>query len=106
MAKRRGDRISELIKDVESSAKRLRADVRKRANATGLLKNLQTAAEQLRKRAAAAAGQVERYVHELRKELEGSAGQAARKAKSARRSASARKAAATRRRSAASSRKK
>ncbi len=106
MAKRRGDRISQLIKDVESSTKRLRTDIRKRANATGLLKNLQTAAAQLRKRAAAAAGQVEKYVHELRKELEGSAGQAAKKAKAAKRSASATKAAATRRRTAASSRKK
>ena len=54
-------------------AKRLRADIRKRATAAGLLKGLQAAAGQLRKRAAVAAAHVEKYVHEIRKELEGGA---------------------------------
>ena len=36
-------------------------------------------AKELRKRAAEVAGQVEKYVHELRKELEGSAAQPAKK---------------------------
>lgn len=71
MEHKRSDRIAELIKDVESIAKRLRADVRKRAKALGLTKNLQSLADQLRKRAATVAGQVEKYAHEIRKDLEG-----------------------------------
>jgi ABC-type transporter Mla subunit MlaD len=71
--KKQGDRIGALIADVEKVAKRLRADIRKRAEATGLLKNLNAMANQLRKRAAAAAAQVEKYVHEIRKELEAGA---------------------------------
>ena len=65
------DRVGQLVREVEHLAKRLRADIRKRANEIGLLKNINKAADQLRKRAAAAAGQVEKYVHEIRKELEG-----------------------------------
>jgi hypothetical protein len=64
------DRVNALVKDVEALAKRLRTDIRKRVRAAGLLKNLQAAADQLRKRAAKAAAQVEKYVHELRRELE------------------------------------
>ena len=64
------DRVNALIRDVEALAKRLRTDIRKRVQAAGLLKNLQSAADQLRKRAAAAAAQVEKYVHQLRTELE------------------------------------
>jgi ElaB/YqjD/DUF883 family membrane-anchored ribosome-binding protein len=82
----RKDRLSSLIREVESAAKRLRNDVRKRANAAQLQKNLQNAAAQLRKRAAAAAGQVEKYVHDIRKDLEGKAAAVAKKPK-ARRSA-------------------
>ena len=73
MAKARNDRIGELIKEVEALAKRLRADIRKRVKAGGLLKSLQAAAGQLRKTAATAAARVEKYVHELRKELESGA---------------------------------
>jgi len=69
-AKHKGDRIAELIKDVEVVAKRLRVDVRKRAVALGLGKSLQATALRLRKQAAEVAGHVEKYVHELRKELE------------------------------------
>ncbi len=71
--KKQGDRVGALIADVEALAKRLRTDIRKRAEAAGFLKNLRAAADQLRKRAAAAAAQVEKYVHQIRKELEASA---------------------------------
>ena len=71
--KAKGDRIGALVGEVESLAKRLRVDIRKRAKSTGLEKNLKAAADRLRKQAASAAQHVEKYVHELRKELEGSA---------------------------------
>jgi len=70
MPTKKRDRIADLIKEVEALAKRLRADIRKRAKATGVPKNLQAAADRLRKQAAAVAGMVEKYAHELRKELE------------------------------------
>jgi hypothetical protein len=69
-----------MIADVEALAKRLRTDIRKRAEAGGLLKNLRAMAEQLRKRAARAAAQVEKYVHQVRMELE-AAGKSAKPAK-------------------------
>ena len=65
------DRVGKLVAEVETAARRLRADVRKRADNVGILRQLQSAADQLRKRAAVAAGQVEKYVHEIRKSLEG-----------------------------------
>lgn len=71
--KKQHDRIGALIAEVEALAKRLRTDIRKRAEAAGLLKNLKAAANQLRKRAAMAAAQVEKYVHQIRKELEAGA---------------------------------
>jgi phosphotransferase system IIB component len=77
--------LSSLIRDVESAAKRLRNEVRKRANATQLQKNLQNAAGQLRKAAAQAVGQVEKYVQSVRKELEKGSGAAKPNAKTARR---------------------
>jgi glutamate-1-semialdehyde aminotransferase len=67
------DRVNALIKEVEALAKRLQTDIRKRVQAAGLLKNLQSAANRLRTQAAKAAAQVEKYVHELRKDLERSA---------------------------------
>jgi len=73
MAKSRGDGVAAVMRDVESLAKRLRADLRKRANPAKLEKTLKAAGAQLRKRAAAAAAQIEKYVHEIRKDLEGSA---------------------------------
>ena len=69
-APHKGDRIAVLIKDVEKVLKTLRTDVRKRALASPLAKDLQGAAGRLRKQAAAVAGQVEKYAHEIRKELE------------------------------------
>ena len=71
MAKKHGDRLARMVAEVESAAKHLRADVRKRVKERPMLKALQKAAERLRERAAAAAGQVEKYVHQVRTELEG-----------------------------------
>lgn len=78
--KKQGDRVRAMIADVEALAKRLRTDIRKRAEAAGLLKNLRAMADRLRKQAAAAAAQVEKYVHEIRKDLE-AAGKTAKPAK-------------------------
>ena len=88
------DRINRLIREVEGLAKRLQTDIRKRVQAGRLLKNLQAAADQLRKRAATAAAQVEKYVHQLRTELERGAkpakrAKASRKPKKRRRSTAA-----------------
>jgi hypothetical protein len=77
--RKREDRIAGLIKDVEAAAARLRAELRKRAKAAGILKRLEAAANQLRKRAAAVAGQVEKYAHDLRTELEGRPAKAAKR---------------------------
>jgi hypothetical protein len=71
MAKKPGERVARMVADVEKAAKKLRGDVRKRAKAAPMLKSMQKAAEQLRKRAATAAGQVEKYLHDIRLELEG-----------------------------------
>jgi hypothetical protein len=70
-AKKRGeDRISALVREVEALTKRLRADIRKRAREAGVEKRLRVTADRLRKLAANIAGQVEKYAHEIRKELE------------------------------------
>ncbi len=65
------DRIQSLIKEVESLAKGLRSNLRKRADVSNVLKEVQSAANRLRRQAASTAGHVEKYVHGLRKELEG-----------------------------------
>ena len=77
--KKRSDQIGKLITEVEAQAKRLRAGIRKRAAA--LPKELKTMAARLRKAAAHAAAQVEKYAHEIRVELESNTA-ASRKAKS------------------------
>ena len=69
MATKRGDRLAAVIKEIEALAKRLRTDVRRAAREVGLTKNLEKLAKALRKQAAMAAGQVEKYAHELRMEL-------------------------------------
>jgi hypothetical protein len=58
-----------LVRDAEKSLRQIRNDIRKRAAAAP--KNLEAAAQRLRKGAAEIAGQVERYVHDLRVGLEG-----------------------------------
>jgi len=86
--KKQGDRIGAMVKEVEKLAKQLRVGLGKRAAATGLPKNLKAAADRLRKLAAALAAQVEKYAHEVRKELEGD-GKPARKRPKARKKAPA-----------------
>lgn len=68
-AKKRSDEVGALVADVEALAKRLRAGIRKQRKA--LPKDLKAMAGRLQKRAAQAAGQVEKYVHEIRVDLEG-----------------------------------
>ena len=83
MAKTRGDRISALTKELEAIAKNVRAEIRKTASKSGLPKRLERAAMQLRKRAAAVAGHIEHYVHEIRMELERGVKKPAKKVKKA-----------------------
>ena len=71
MANNVRETLSAVIDEIEVIAKRLRADVRKAAVASGLDRRMRTAARQLQKQAARAAAQVERYAHEVRVELEG-----------------------------------
>ena len=84
-------RVSSLIRDVEAAAKRLRADIRKRAAPAAIQKNLERAASELRKRAAHAAAQVEKYVGEVRKDLEKRLGTAPKKTAKPARKRTARK---------------
>ena len=63
------ERIARLIRDVEKAARQLRSDIRKRAQAAP--RSMEQAARALRKGAADIAGQVEKYVHEIRLNLEG-----------------------------------
>jgi len=65
------ERIASLIKDVEKSARQLRNDIRKRAQLAP--RNLQALGDRLRKGGADVAKQVEKYVHDLRVSLEGTA---------------------------------
>jgi hypothetical protein len=69
MATKRGDRLAEVIKELEALGRRLRADIRGVAKEVGLTKNLERAAATLRQKAAAVAAQVEKYAHEVRMEL-------------------------------------
>ena len=64
------ERLAALIRDVEKAASQLRADIQKRAQAAP--RSMEAAAMRLRKGAADIAGQVEKYVHDLRVGLEGS----------------------------------
>ena len=63
------ERLAALIKDAEKTLKQIRSDVRKRAASAP--KSLEAATMRLRKGAAEIAGQVEKYVHDLRVGLEG-----------------------------------
>jgi hypothetical protein len=69
-AKKSPDRIGTLVKEVEDVARDLRAQLRKREAAVE--KNLRKAANELRKRAVVVAGQVEKYAHQMKLQLEGS----------------------------------
>jgi hypothetical protein len=68
--KGQADRIGEVIGEVEALAKRLGKDLRKRAQAAGIQRDLRAMAGRLRKQAASVAAQVEKHVHEIRRELE------------------------------------
>ena len=63
------ERLAALIRDVEKAARQLRTDIRKRAQAAP--RSMEQAAARLRKGAADIAGQVEKYIHDLRVGLEG-----------------------------------
>lgn len=63
------ERLAALIRDVEKAARQLRADIQKRARIAP--RSMEAAAMRLRKGAADIAGQVEKYVHDLRVGLEG-----------------------------------
>jgi endonuclease III len=69
MTTKRRVRLTEVIKEIEALAKRLRTELRSVVRKSGLTKNLEQAAAALRKQAALLVAQVERYVHELRMEL-------------------------------------
>jgi hypothetical protein len=70
MARTAGDRVARLVAEVEKAAKKLRGEVRRRVKAAPMLRGLQEAADRLRERAATAARHIEKYVHEIRTELE------------------------------------
>jgi hypothetical protein len=63
------ERLTKLLREAEKSLRQIRNDIRKRAASAP--KDLQAAALRLRKGAADIAGQVEKYVHDLRVGLEG-----------------------------------
>jgi hypothetical protein len=63
------ERLAALIRDVEKAARQLRTDIQKRAQAAP--RSMEQAAVRLRKGAADIAGQVEKYIHDLRVGLEG-----------------------------------
>jgi hypothetical protein len=73
-SKAQTNRVGKMVAEVETLAKRLRADLRKRVRAANLPRNLNKMAADLRRRAAGAAAQVEKYVHEIRIELESTPG--------------------------------
>src|SRR5262245_36584026 len=64
------ERLAALIRDVERAARQLRADIQQRA-AQAAPRSMEVAAMRLRRGAADIAGQVERYIHDLRVGLEG-----------------------------------
>lgn len=66
MSRKPTDRIARLVSEAEDAAKRLRADVRKRAKERPLLRSMEKAVARLRKRAASTALQVEKALHEIR----------------------------------------
>ena len=70
MARTPRDRVAALIKDVETRARRLRADVDKAVSTTGLRRKLKVGVGKFRKQAAAAVKELEKHVHQLGKDLE------------------------------------
>jgi hypothetical protein len=70
MPKASNDRVAALMKDIETHAKKLRSDIRKKVAATGLPKRLQAGAKKLRKQVAAAAKQLDEHARRLRKDIQ------------------------------------
>jgi hypothetical protein len=73
MPKTATDRVAALIKDVESHARTLRADVQNAVARMGLQKKLKVGAGKLRKRAAVAAKQLDKLVQQIGKDLRAAA---------------------------------
>ncbi len=69
MAKTNQKQIESFIKQVETAAKRLRADIRKQAGAAGLEKRLRKTAADLDKQATAVRRRVGTYIERLWKEI-------------------------------------
>ena len=65
MPKASDDRVAALMKDIETHAKKLRSDIRKKVAATGLPKRLQAGAKKLRKQVAAAAKQLDEHARRV-----------------------------------------
>lgn len=70
------DRLHAMVAEVEALAKNLRADLRKRASATGIEKELRKSAARLQKTAGGVAAKLEAHVGSLRKQAEKAMAQA------------------------------
>jgi hypothetical protein len=81
MPKASDDRVAALMKDIETHARKLRSDIRKKVAATGLPKSLQAGAKKLRKQVAAAAKQLDQHARRLRKDIQAATGKSARRSK-------------------------
>lgn len=81
MAKKRKAQISRFIREMETTVKRLRADVKKRARAAGLDKKLHQAATQIERRAKTVADHVRKHADDIKKQLAGTTRKPARKAR-------------------------
>jgi hypothetical protein len=66
---KRHDRLTEVLREIETYAKRLRSDVRRAARQSGLAANLERAAKLLRARAAVVAALVEKFARDVRIDL-------------------------------------
>jgi hypothetical protein len=104
MAKKRPHIIADIVKEVEATAKRIRADVRRMGKDAPVGRGLARLAADLRKGAGHVGVQIDRYVREVRAEVKTAAKKAAAKkrpaAKTRKRAAKKRPAAKTRKRAA------
>lgn len=73
MATKKPNLIANIVKELETTAKRIRADVRKLNKDAKIGSNLERLARDLRKGAAHVGDQIDRYVREVRNEVEASA---------------------------------
>ncbi len=77
MAKTRTDRIADIVRDIEKTARGLGDQLRKRAGKAGIPADVDAAVQQLLKGLTSVTVQVEHAVRELRRYLEANARQAA-----------------------------